>query len=225
MSNLPPTDPAVTSTLLDLVRASALMRTPWSLIGGQALIAYGVPKLTEDVDTLVSKDNLIEFAETLVETFGYSPLIYSNEHGVYVIANEVTVHNMDDPVLFSIGEERELIPLRSTLGLDVELLAAQHPIEQEMIDASLPRRHYGVSVPIAPLGGVLLVKSIADRSKDVAAIEQTAESLSRTQIDTALVWAEQHDPTNTEDLRAILMSARARRIPKSTRGYRPKERR
>jgi len=225
MSDLPPTDPAVTSALLDLVRASALRRAPWSLIGGQALIAYGVPRHTGDIDTLVPKEELVEFSEMLVQTFGYSPLIYSTKHDGYVIADEVTVHYMDDPVLFSVGEERELVPLRSPLGLDVELLAAQHPIEQELLDVSLPRKHYGVIVPIASLGGVLLLKSIADRPKDVAAIEQTAESLLRPQIDAALDWAEQRDPTNTEDLRAILMGARARRVPKGTRGHRSKERR
>lgn len=216
VSNIPPTDPAVTNALLDLVRVARLTNAPWSLIGGEALLAYGVPKNTEDVDALVEQEDLLKFAETLVETFSYVPLIYDTEREEYVPAERVTVHTMDDPVLHV---ERELVPLRSPLGLDVELLAAQHPVEQEMIDQSMPLRHYGVSVPVAPLGGVLLVKTIADRPKDVAAIEQTAESLPKEQIDGALAWATEQDPAGADDLRALVSAARTRRAPKRTKPY------
>jgi len=205
---------------MDLSRAARQAHSAWTLIGGHALISHGVPRHTEDVDTLFLKHELLGVAEALVANFGYVPLIYNIEHEGYVATDEVTVHYMDDPVLFSVGEERELVPLESPLGLIVELLAAQHPIEREMIEASALCRHYGVLVPIAPLGGVLLVKSIADRVKDVAAIEQTAESLPREDLEQALTWAAQRDPENTKDLRAIITNVRTRRIPKTTRSYR-----
>ena len=217
MSNITPTDPAVTSALLDILRAGSLTRIPWSLIGGQALISYGVPKHTEDADALVPPHDLETFANTLVGTFGYTPLLYDAETDEYVPTAEVTPHYMDDPVLFDIHEERVIVPLRSPLGLGIDLLAAQHPIEQEMIDLSTKRTHFGVSIPVAPLGGILLVKMKADRSKDVAAIEQAAESLPPEQVRIAIDWAEKRDASTAEDLRSVMSAARARRAPTHTR--------
>jgi hypothetical protein len=219
MSNIPASDPAVTSALLDLVRAGKALHTSWALIGGQALISYGVPRHTEDTDLLVPHDELERFASTLVETFGYAPLVYDADTEAYVEADDVTVHYMDDPVLFDIHQERALIPLRSPLGLDVELLAAQHPVEKEMISHSLVRRHFGVSVPVSPLGGILLVKMKADRHKDVAAIEQTAESLPSTQMQEALQWAEKRDHGTAEDLRSVIGATKTRRVPQRTKSY------
>lgn len=219
MSNIPPSDPAVTNAMLDLRRTAAIVRAPWSLVGGQALIAHGVPKLTEDVDAFVPPEDLRRFAEVLVDTFDYTPLRYSEEIGGYEPADEVTVHYMDDPVLFDIGEERSMVPLRSPLGLDVELLAAQHPIEQEMIDLSRQHGHRGVQVPLAPLGGILLVKSKADRPKDVAAIEQAAEILPTAQIEAAIAWAEKRDRATADDLRSAMAFAKTRRTPKRTAPY------
>jgi len=193
------------------------MNVPWALIGGQALISYGVPKHTEDADALVPTADLENFADMLVQTFGYTPLIYDEETKGYVTADEVTVHYMDDPVLFDIHEERMMIPLRSPLGLDIDLLAAQHPIEQEMIERSYLRGHYGVQVPVAPLGGILLVKTKADRPKDVAAIEQAAEFLPVDQIQAALTWAAQRDPETAKELRSVMNFARSRRAPTRTK--------
>ena len=121
---------------------------------------------------------------------------------------------MQDPVLFDVGQEREMIALCSPLELLVEVLAAQHPIEQEMIDRAAFRVHQNVRVLVAPLGGVLLVKAKANRNKDVAAIEQAAEHLPAEQMNTAIEWASNRDATTAEDLRAIVQNVRARRRPR-----------
>lgn len=212
-------DTIVTSAVLDLLRAAVAARTEWALIGGQALIAYGVPRETLDADALVAPGALETLAEVLVVTFGWTPLVYDDRTEDYAVAREVTVHFMDDPVLFDVGEERRMVPLRSPLGLPVELLAAQHPVEHAMLDGAMLRAHYGVRVPTAPLGGILLVKTKADRSKDVAAVEQTGEHLGAKELDAAVAWARHHDPASAEDLVAILRAARARRAPKRTVPY------
>lgn len=212
----------VASALLDLSRAAMLAKLPWALVGGEALIAYGVPRETLDADAIVQEPGLETLADSLVRTFGWRPLVYDHETGDYVEADEVEIHYMDDPVLFDVNQERRMVPLRSPLGLPVELLAAQHPIEQEMIDAALVCTHHGVGVPLAPLGGVLLVKTKADRTKDVAAIEQVAEHLSNAQVQEAVAWAERRDAATAEDLRSILAAARTRRAPRSTKPYRGK---
>lgn len=210
-------DTVITSAFLDLVRAAGAAEIPWSLVGGQALLAYGVPRHTHDADALVDTEDLETLAHALVETFAWTPLLYDETAEDYVDTTEVTVHIMDDPVLFDVHEERSMIPLRTPLGLLVELLAAQHPVEQEMIDASAIRTHHGIRIPVAPLGGILLVKTKADREKDVAAIEQTAEHLSGDDLKAAVAWAEKRDPETTREMRQILSAAKMRLVPRRTR--------
>lgn len=70
----------------------------------------------------------------------------------------------------------------------MQLLSAQHRIERAMVDDAMPGRHFGVRVPLAPLGGVLVVKGLAERTKDIAAIEQTAEQAQIEALDAAVAW-------------------------------------
>ena len=214
------TDPSVTSALSDLVRACRREGAAWALVGGQALISHGVPRHTEDADGLVDPERLGDVCLGLVEVFGWTPLAYDPSTEDYVDAVEVTTHFMDDPVLFDVGVERMMVPLRSTMGLVVELLAAQHPVESRMIEEATPSSKLGVTVPVAPLGGVMLVKTKADRLKDIAALEQAAEHLDASAVRRALEWAEKSDPATAADLRSILTNARTRRAPKHTSGYR-----
>ncbi len=219
------TDPIVTAALQDLMRACKQEKASWALVGGQALIAYGIPRMTEDADGLIDADRLGDVSQVLVEVFGWTPLVYDERSSDYTEAQEVTTHFMDDPVLFDIGEERSMVPLRSTLGLLVELLAAQHPVEIEMVDQAMILMHHGAKVPIAPLGGVLLVKAKADRGKDTSAIEQAAEHLSADELRALLSWAEKRDPATAEDLRSMMTATRMRRSPKRTSTYGHKTRR
>ena len=218
------TDPIVAAAMQDLMRACKQEGASWALIGGQALIAHGIPRMTEDADGLVDASRLGDVAQTLVEIFGWTPLLYDERSRDYEDAKEVVTHFMDDPVLFDVGQERSMIPLRSTMGLLVELLAAQHPVEIDMIDEAEILLHHGAKIPIAPLGGVLLVKAKADRGKDTSAIEQAAEHLKADELRGALAWAEDRDPATTEDLRAIMNATRIRRSPKRTSVYAHKPR-
>jgi hypothetical protein len=217
MSNHPPENPVITSALLDLTRAVRGVPTQMSLVGGQALQSYGVPRTTEDADVLVSREELEPLADWLADRFGWTPLDYDDETEGYVPTDRPVVMLMDDPVLFDVHEQRELIALETPLGLTVELLAAQHPVEQEMIARSAIRIHYAVRVPVAPLGGVLLVKVKAHRNKDTAAIEQTIEHLPADVIQAAVDWASEHDPATTDDLRSIIRAVRVRRTPNGRR--------
>ncbi len=215
-------DSDLSNAFSDIARAARTMRVPWALIGGQALRAYGVPRNTLDADALVPIESMVDLAEMLVASFEWTPLSYDDDTHDYVEVDEVTVHYMDDPVLFDVGQRREMIPLHTPFDVLVEFLAAQHPVEEEMIVSSKPIGRHGVIIPVAPLGGVLLVKVKADRSKDIAAIEQTAEHLPTAQINEAVAWAESQDPATADDLRAILGAAKARRVPVAKKTHKRK---
>jgi len=163
---------AAAEALQGAQRAAQQLGAEWALIGGQALIAYGVPRITTDVDILAELAG--EIALALV-TGGWTALQFDLGTGDYTVTSEVTAHYMDDPVLFDIGAQRIMFPIRSPGGMIVELLTAQHPIETEMVELAMPRKVYGAQIPVAPLGGVLLVKVKADRPKDRAAVEQAAD--------------------------------------------------
>ncbi len=196
---------------------------PWALIGGQALISYGVPRLTTDIDILALRAG--DLATDLVDTFGWTPLRYDEEIGDYVIADQVISHEMDDPVLFDVGASRIMFPLHSHDGMIVELLMPQHPIEEDMIEDAIPRKIHGRRVPVAPLGGILLVKTKANRPKDIAAVEQTAEALTNAELTIALAWAKKHDPATADDINSIFMQVKERRRAIRMKPYdkRPKE--
>jgi len=214
-------DAVVTAAFQDLDRACRRLTAAWSLVGGQALIHYGVPRETQDLDGLVESSKVEEVAIFLAEEFGWIPLHHVGEgaEGDYVPADEVVVHFMDDPVLFDIHEERRMIPLRSSLGLVVELLAAQHPVENEMIDLALLQTYHGVTIPLAPLGGVCLVKTKAARRKDIAAMEQVAEHLPSKVLREIVEWARSRDEGTAQDIEAIFNSVKVRLIPKRTKSY------
>lgn len=214
---MPPTDAMVTSALLDLTRAVHNVSTQMALVGGQALQSYGVPRTTEDADALIVREDLETLANELVDAFGWTPFDYDDDTGEYVPTDRPVVLLMDDPVLFDMHQEREMIALDTPLELTVELLAAQHPVEAEMLSRADIRTHYDVRVPVAPLGGVLLVKVKAHRNKDTAAIEQTVEHLPAEQINAAVAWADEYDTATTEDLRSIIRNVRVRRTPNGRR--------
>lgn len=206
-------EPAARTALMAIAKTARTTDVSWALIGGQGLLAHGIPRDTLDLDILVPPEALEEFALNLTSRDGWVPLRFDQSQRDYVDAQVVMVLTMqDDPVLMDIGEDRSMIALRCG-ALVVELLAAQHPVEQALLDEAHVQAHHGVSVPVAPLGGILLVKAKAHRLKDLAALEQAAEHLDKADIDRALRWARRWDPATTEDLESILMAARMRRAP------------
>lgn len=214
---------AASAALVDIAILTRAIDVEWALVGGLALRAHGVPRDTLDVDALVAERDLLRLAVALVAEADWVPLQYSVDDHDYVPTDEPTVHTMDDPVLFDIGEVRAMIPMQTPGGLVVDFLAAQHSIEQDMIAMAVPVRYLNVRVPIAPLGGILLVKTKADRTKDVAAIEQVAEHTSPERLVAAIAWARERDETTAEDLRAIIEAARARKAATPRKNWRPRD--
>lgn len=198
--------------------AAAAQGIPWALIGGQALFAHGVPRGTPNADVLVLPERLEELALRLVRDFAWVPMRFSPATSTYIPGPAVDVHTFDDAVLSDLGQERQFVPLSAPTGLPVRLFAAQHPIEQEMIREAelLPVRdtlRSTIPVPVAPLGGVLLVKVKAHRLLDLGAIEQTAEHLYRTQLDEAVQWAAKRDPAAAQELQQRIAKTLARLVP------------
>jgi hypothetical protein len=212
----PQPDPVVQAALADLASAASAIDVEWALIGGHALRAYGVPRDTLDADALVPLEQALALADKLTDEFGWIPIIYDAASRDYVEVDEPLFQYMDDPVLYDIGEQRSMIMLQTPQGLPVDILGAQHPVEQLMVDEAKRTATYGRDVPVAPLGGVLLVKTKAGRLKDEAAIEQAAEHLPASELQAAVAWAKREDAATSEDLTSLIETARARLAPNKT---------
>lgn len=163
-SSTPVPPESVAGTLEDLVRVAELVGARWALIGGQALQAHGVPRETLDVDVLVSREATLTLAIVLCGVAGWTPLQYRSFERDYVPVASPTLHHFDDLVLLSLPCERVMYSLLSPRMLLVQLLSAQHPMERAMLADAAPGLHVGVTVPLAPLGGVLVVKGLAGRN-------------------------------------------------------------
>lgn len=205
---LPPE--SVAEALDDLVRIADVLGVRWALIGGQALLAHGVPRDTHDVDVLVSLHATVALAIGLCRSAGWTPLQYRSWTRDYVPVAEPTLHPFDDLVLFSLPCDRVMYSLRTPRRVLVQLLSAQHRIERAMVEDAMPTPHFGVTVPLAPLGGVLLVKGLAERTKDIAAIEQAAEQAPIEALDEAVVWLRKQDPVSAVWLTSFVDKAKAR---------------
>lgn len=201
----------VARALEDLVRVADLLGVHWALIGGQALVAHGVPRETDDVDVLVSAHATRVLATVLCKLAGWTPLQYRSWTRDYVPVAEPTLHHFDDLVLFSLPCERVMYSLRSPSMLLVQLLSAQHRIERAMVEDAAPGLHFGVTVPLAPLGGVLLVKGLTERKKDIAAIEQTAAQAPSEALDEAVAWLRKQDRLSAEWLTSVVDKVKASR--------------
>jgi len=203
----------VSTTLLDLSRAARSARTRWALIGGPALIVHGVPRHSPDAGALVPLRKLAGLAEELVGTFGWTPLEYDKNTGRFAKTHAPVVHYLDDLALRDLQEERQMIPLRSALGLFVELRAAQHLVEQAVVSGARSRAHCGFTVPVAPLGGVLLLRIRAGTAQDIGSVEQAVEHLPRAKLEEAIAWARKHDRAGADALRAVVEAVWKRRTP------------
>jgi hypothetical protein len=97
---------AVARTLEDVARVATAIGAGWALIGGQALLAYGVPRETLDVDVLVSPRATSALATELCRSAGWTPLQHRSWTRDYVPVAEPVLHHFDDLVLFSLPYER-----------------------------------------------------------------------------------------------------------------------
>lgn len=194
-------------------RASEAIGARWALIGGQALIAYGVPHDTDDIDVLVSAHDIEDLALSLCAFADWMPLEYRAWERDYVPAAKPTLHRFDDLLLWALPCERVMYSLRASQGLLVQLLAAQHPVEKEMVAAATPGARFGMTIPLAPLGGLLVVKFLVGRIKDVAAIERAAGVLPQTTLDAANAWVRERIPAAANGLARAIEQARMGALP------------
>lgn len=124
---------------------------PHMVIGGIATMNWGEPRATLDVDlsVLVSEAELSMFVQSLPSNL---------------------VSRAPQPVLEFIRRTR-VLPLRHDSGVDVDLVFAVLPFEEEALERAIEVPIEGTFVRVASAEDLVLMKIFSERSKDRGDVE------------------------------------------------------
>jgi hypothetical protein len=140
--------PAVAEALGALSRAFARAPLRWYVFGAQAVLAYGRPRLTADLDATVDAgpERAAELQALLAP------------EGVELRA----------PLPPGFVERTRVLPLwHQASGLPIDLVLAGPGLEQEMLANARPLALGGVTVPVISPEDLVVVKILAGRPKDL----------------------------------------------------------
>jgi predicted nucleotidyltransferase len=139
-----------------LERALRRVGSPHMLIGGVAVVAHGVRRLTDDVDATIWADGLD--VRALVS--------HLEREGIEL--------RIDDGLAFA--ERTQVLLLRHRAsGIDVDLSLAWLPFEKDALDRAELHRVGGKPVRVATASDLIVYKAIASRERDRSDVERLLE--------------------------------------------------
>lgn len=169
--------------LARLAGALATAGIPYMVIGGQAVLLYGEPRSTRDIDLTLGID-----ADELNRV-----LAVCASAGLRVL--------VPDPAAFS-RETMVLPAAEDTTGIRVDFIFSLLPYERQAIDRSQPHVVDGIPVSFATAEDIVIQKLVAGRPRD---IEDARSILAKMPgIDRAYVtrWLREFDDTLARELTA-----------------------
>ncbi len=120
---------------------------PYMIIGGQAVLLYGEPRLTKDIDVTLGA-TLERLAEVLT------------------LVSEMELVPLVDPEAFT--RETMVLPCQDpATDIRVDLIFSFSPYEQQALERARPVELGGASVRFASLEDVIVHKVIAGRPRDI----------------------------------------------------------
>lgn len=121
---------------------------PWMVIGGIAVIAHGVQRMTTDIDAVIQGDAVT--VRSLLDVLGHHQI----------------VARIDDAEGFAAANLVLLARHRPT-EVDLDLSLGWTAFEHEAIAARVPTRYGHVTAPMARVEDLLVFKALAGRPRDV----------------------------------------------------------
>lgn len=126
---------------------------PHAIIGGVAVISYGIARATVDVDVTIPGEGVeIDGLIAALEKAGFDQRI-------------------SDAATFARRSQVLLLRHRAS-QVPVDLALAWLPFEREMLAATVQRAFAGLSIPVPSVTDLLIMKIVAHRPKDVGDAEQ-----------------------------------------------------
>lgn len=130
-----------------LVRALARSETPFVLVGAQAVIAHGAPRLTGDIDVTVHLSSIDE-AALLAD-----------------LTREGFAVRVDDPIAFA-ARTRVLPMWHEASGYGVDVMLGGPGLEEAFLARAVERVVEGVAVKVVCAEDLVAMKLLAGRPKD-----------------------------------------------------------
>jgi hypothetical protein len=139
--------------LADVARALEELERPAAIIGGIAVIAWGYPRLTSDIDCAVlgTPDEAPEYLRVF------------KRHGV--------VPREKDSVEFA-ARSFVLLLKHARTGVEIDTSFAQLAFEETALRAAVTRSFGAARIPVPRVEDLLVYKLIASRPKDLQDAEQ-----------------------------------------------------
>ncbi len=138
---------------LDLLEALAAVLDRWGrwyLFGAQAVVAYGVPRFSADVDVTVKlePEDPERFSRDM-EAGGF----------------QLRVDDVDDPDF--VRRTRVMPFVHVATGMPLDVVLAGSGLEDEFLTRAAAADIAGISVPLIHLDDLLIAKILAGRPKDI----------------------------------------------------------
>ncbi|MGH7470968.1 MAG: nucleotidyl transferase AbiEii/AbiGii toxin family protein [Longimicrobiales bacterium] len=143
-----PSHPDLTDLIVRLARELRARQLPFMLIGGQAVLLHGEPRLTQDIDvTLGAGPDRLSDTLAVCHAAALEPLVSNIESFV----RETFVLPAADPVT----------------GIRVDLIFSTTPYEAQAIGHALLINLAGEAIPFATAEDLILHKLFAGRARDL----------------------------------------------------------
>lgn len=119
----------------------------WYVFGAQAVIGYGVPRLSADVDVTLAldPDDPVRFAREMDEA-GFAPRVA-------------------DPDF--VRRTRVMPFVHRATGMPLDVVLAGSGLEEEFLQRAVTSRIGNTGVPLIEIGDLVIAKVLAGRPKDV----------------------------------------------------------
>lgn len=189
-----PADQAILEALAALAASLRDLHAPGMIIGGIAVIARGVPRLTVDVDATIWAEK-VDLSE-LVE----------------VLAKHQIAPRIQDALEFA--RQRQVLLLRhEPTGAPIDLSLAWLPFEQEALENATLLQFAGIEIPVATAEDLVIYKALAWRDQDRSDIERLLVlhgkdiNLSRVKSMVESFAEILEDPSRKRDFDALLQRA------------------
>jgi hypothetical protein len=142
-----PRPPDFPQLIADLARALATRELPFMLIGGQAVLLHGAPRLTEDIDVTLGVDpTALPRVQEVCSALGLDPLPPDVERFV---------------------RETFVLPARDRVrGVRVDFIFSTTAYERHAIERAVRVELAGTAVPFAAAEDLILHKLFAGRPRD-----------------------------------------------------------
>ncbi|MBM4135236.1 MAG: hypothetical protein FJ241_00185 [Nitrospira sp.] len=156
-------------------------KLPYMIIGGQAVLLYGEPRLTRDIDITLGVD--IDFLDTLLDA-----------------VQELSLKPLPEDIQSFVRQTMVLPALNETTGIRVDFIFSFTPFETEAIKRARKITLMDQAVSFASPEDVIIHKIFAGRPRDIEDVKSIL--LKNPEIDIQYIrkWLKEFDESSDEKI-------------------------